>query len=98
MQKDNTPKKSDPKPPAKVESSAKAGEKDAGVSWWRGAADYVEDLRSEMRRVTWPTWPQVRATTAVVVFSVFAFAAYFTVVDFVIERGVSKVFQTFTTR
>jgi preprotein translocase subunit SecE len=91
MQKDNTPKKQEAKP-AKVEP------KEAGVSWWRGVVDYFEDLRNEMRRVTWPTWPQVRATTAVVVFSVFAFAAYFSVVDLVIERGISKVFQTFTTR
>ena len=29
--------------------------------------DYVEDLQSEMKRVTWPTWKQVRATTTVVV-------------------------------
>jgi preprotein translocase subunit SecE len=85
MEKDNTPLKQDDK-------------KESRVPFWQGAKNYIEDLRSEMRRVTWPTWTQVRATTAVVVFSVFAFAAYFTVVDFFIERGISKVFTTFTTR
>ena len=34
-----------------------------------------------MRRVTWPTWKQVRATTTVVIVAVFVFAAYFAVVD-----------------
>jgi preprotein translocase subunit SecE len=85
MEKDNTPLKADDK-------------KETRVPFWQGAKNYFEDLRGEMRRVTWPTWTQVRATTAVVVVSVFAFAAYFTVVDFFIERGISKVFQTFTAR
>lgn len=86
MEKDATPQKQDANLTA------------ARVSWWQSTKNYFEDLRSEMRRVTWPTWTQVRATTAVVIFAVFAFAAYFSVVDFVIERGVSKVFQTFATR
>jgi len=34
-----------------------------------------------MRRVTWPSWKQVRATTIVVIIAVFAFAAYFAVID-----------------
>lgn len=58
--------------------------------------EYVTDLQMEMRRVTWPTWKQVQATTTVVVVAVFAFAAYFRAVDFFVERGVSKVFQVFT--
>ena len=33
---------------------------------------YYEDLQLEMRRVTWPSWQQVRATTGVVIFAVFA--------------------------
>ncbi len=66
------------------------------LPWYKRAQNYFEDLRMEMRRVTWPTWEQVRATTTIVVVAVFAFAAYFTVVDFFVERGISKVFQTFT--
>jgi len=38
---------------------------------------YFEDLQLEMRRVTWPSWKQVRATTGVVIVAVFAFAGYF---------------------
>ncbi len=57
---------------------------------------YVEELQLEMRRVTWPSSKQVRATTAVVIAAVFAFAAYFWVVDFVVGRAVTKLFDTFT--
>lgn len=69
----------------------------ARVAGWPAALKaYVQDLKMEMRRVTWPSWKQVRATTGVVVACVFAFAAYFYVVDFVIGRGVNRVFTLFT--
>ena len=57
---------------------------------------YVEELQTEMRRVTWPSWKQVRATTTVVIVSVFLFAAYFAVVDTIIGRAVNKLFATLT--
>ena len=66
------------------------------VSWPAQVREYVEDLRREMRLVTWPSWIQVRATTGVVLFAVFAFAAYFSVVDAVIGRLTQKLFDTFT--
>ncbi len=65
-------------------------------SWPTQFRDYIEELRREMRLVSWPSWAQVRATTGVVIFSVFAFAAYFAVVDTVINRAVTKLFDTFT--
>jgi preprotein translocase subunit SecE len=67
------------------------------VSGWPARVKaYVEDLQSEMRRVTWPSWKQVRATTTVVIVAVFAFAAYFFVVDYAITKLVTKIFDTFT--
>jgi preprotein translocase subunit SecE len=76
-------------------------DKDSGgigrVAGWPAAVKaYVQDLRMEMRRVTWPSWKQVRATTGVVVACVFAFAAFFYVVDFVISRAINRVFALFT--
>jgi preprotein translocase subunit SecE len=46
-----------------------------------------------MRRVTWPNWEQVKATTAVVIASVFVFAAYFALVDSLIGRGIAQLFK-----
>ena len=62
----------------------------------RRSKNYFEELQLEMKRVTWPPWKQVRATTAVVIVAVFAFAAYFAVVDYIVSRGVQKLFDTFT--
>jgi len=46
-----------------------------------------------MRRVTWPSRKQVEATTLVVIISVFAFAAYFKIVDKVIDLTVVRGYQ-----
>ena len=64
--------------------------------WPAQTRTYVEGLREEMRRVTWPSWKQVRATTTVVIVAVFAFAAYFWLVDEVFGRLITRVFDTFT--
>jgi preprotein translocase subunit SecE len=58
--------------------------------------EYVEELRAEMRRVTWPNRKQVQATTAVVIAAVFAFAAYFAVVDLIFARMITRIFDYFT--
>ena len=60
-------------------------------NWMQATKDYVNDLRLEMRRVTWPNRKQVESTTAVVIFAVFAFAGYFFVVDSLLARGIRWV-------
>ncbi|HXG32491.1 MAG TPA: preprotein translocase subunit SecE [Bryobacteraceae bacterium] len=66
------------------------------ASWPVRVKNYVAEVQAEMRRVTWPTWKQVRATTAVVIVAVFAFAAYFFAVDYILGRAITKVFDAFT--
>jgi len=68
------------------------------AGWPASIKAYVQELQMEMRRVTWPGWKQVRATTGVVIACVFAFAAYFYVVDLVISRAVNRVFSFFAGR
>jgi preprotein translocase subunit SecE len=65
-------------------------------AWPVQVKDYFEELQTEMRRVTWPSWKQVRATTAVVIAAVFLFAAYFFVVDDIVQRAITKLFDTFS--
>lgn len=60
--------------------------------------DYVDDLRTEMKHVSWPSRPQVQATTAVVIGTVFLFAAYFAVVDLVLGRAINQLFHTLARR
>ena len=64
--------------------------------WAQNTKEYVNDLKAEMRRVTWPNRKQVEGTTAVVIISVFLFAAYFAVIDKILATGVTKLFGYFS--
>ncbi|MEX2262813.1 MAG: preprotein translocase subunit SecE [Bryobacteraceae bacterium] len=65
-------------------------------AWPTATRGYIQELQLEMKRVTWPTWKQVRATTVVVIVTVFAFAAYFWVVDIVLNSTVTRLFDRLT--
>ncbi len=54
-------------------------------TWIEKSREYFIDIRGEMKRVTWPSRQKVESTTIVVIVSVFAFAAYFEIVDKVIN-------------
>jgi preprotein translocase subunit SecE len=64
-------------------------------NWFGRTKDYINELKLEMRRVTWPNRRQVQGTTLVVIFSVFLFAGYFEVVDSVLSRGVKGLLDFF---
>jgi preprotein translocase subunit SecE len=51
-----------------------------------------------MRKVTWPGMREVRSTTAVVIITVFIFALYFGIIDFIIQHGVAALFRAFRAR
>ena len=64
-------------------------------SWPERVKTFYNDVRGEMRKVTAPSWKEVRATTTVVVITVFIFALYFAIIDFVIQHGVTALFNYF---
>lgn len=67
------------------------------VAGWPGRmVSYIQELQTEMKRVTWPNARQVRSNTVVVLFTVFAFAGFFAIVDMFLGRAISKVFDAFT--
>lgn len=65
-------------------------------AWPVQVKTYFQDLQNEMRLVTWPSWKQVRSTTTVVIVAVFMFAAYFMVIDQIVESAIQKIFTTFS--
>ncbi len=56
---------------------------------------YLDGVMRELRLVTWPGRDQVRATTVVVLVTVFAFAVYFGVVDYFLAWAQRLVYSTF---
>ena len=65
-------------------------------SWPQQTKSYIDEVKAEMRRVSWPTWPQVRATTGVVIAAVFLFAAYFWLVDAFVSSIIDRAIKYFT--
>jgi len=64
-------------------------------AWPQQMKSYMDEVKAEMRRVSWPSWKQVRATTGVVIAAVFLFAAYFAVVDAVVNTTVQHLIDYF---
>ena len=64
-------------------------------SWPERIRSFYNDVRTEMRKVTAPSLKEVRATTAVVVVTVFIFGVYFFIIDNVIQRGVTFLYSYF---
>jgi preprotein translocase subunit SecE len=55
-------------------------------------AEFVQQVRQELARVTWPTRKETMVTTAMVFVMVFIAAAFFFVVDQVLSYGVRVLF------
>jgi preprotein translocase subunit SecE len=52
---------------------------------------FVQEVRQEVAKVTWPTWKEVWVTTAMVLAMVALAAAFFTVADLIIGTAVRWV-------
>jgi len=70
-----------------------AGALESMKEWPVATKNYIAELQNEMRKVTWPNAKQVRATTAVVIVTVFAFAGFFAVVDTILSRTIIRVYD-----
>jgi preprotein translocase subunit SecE len=64
-------------------------------SWPLRVKAFYNDVRTEMKKVTSPSFKEVRATTLVVVITVAIFGVYFWAVDSLIGKGVNQVFKYF---
>lgn len=55
-------------------------------SLYQRTREFLRDVRAEMRKVVTPTRAEVQSTTIVVLVTVFAFAAFFYVVDTLLDH------------
>ena len=56
------------------------------------ATEFVQQVRQELSRVTWPTRKETLVTTAMVFVMVFVAAVFFFVVDQILSYGVRFLF------
>jgi preprotein translocase subunit SecE len=62
-------------------------------SWPERVKNFYNDVRTEMKKVTAPSFKEVRATTGVVIVTVFLFGVYFWAVDNTIGTGINYLFK-----
>ena len=61
----------------------------------RQIQQFFVEVRSEMKKVSWPGRKEVYGTTIVVVCAVFFFGIYLGLVDLVLRLGVDRIFKFF---
>jgi len=67
-------------------------------SWPERIRSFYHDVRTEMKKVTSPSLKEVRATTTVVIITVFLFAFYFWLVDLAITNSLERMLRHFSHR
>ena len=65
------------------------------MNWWNKAKEFLGEVRSEMRKVTFPTRDEVVGTTIVVVVTSVIFAVYLWAADFLIQQGYVGIIKVF---
>ena len=66
----------------------------SGIRLWPSRSrSFLEEVRSEAKRVTWPNWMQIRSTTLVVILTVFFFGIYFGILDWVFNNVVRRLLR-----
>jgi preprotein translocase subunit SecE len=61
--------------------------------WVTRARSFLTDVRGELKRTTFPSKTEVQGTTAVVVITIFVFAAYLYVVDTFLFHVIEWIFK-----
>jgi preprotein translocase subunit SecE len=64
-------------------------------NWTEKARQFYADVRSEMKKVSWPGRQEVTGTTIVVIVSVFFFGFYLWIVDTLLTLGLDRVLRYF---
>lgn len=54
---------------------------------------FLGEVRAETQRVNWPTTKQIRATTVVVILTVFFFGVYFGILDWIFSAAVGRLLR-----
>jgi preprotein translocase subunit SecE len=58
----------------------------------RNLVAFYGDVKSELKKVTWPSKREVYATTFIVIITVFFFGVYLFVVDLFLQNLVQQIF------
>lgn len=61
------------------------------LPWYKRLVNFLKDVRSELKKVTWPAKQEVYGTTIIVIIAVFFFGIYLFFVDVVFSWLIAQV-------
>ena len=64
-------------------------------NWVQNGKQFYADVRSEMKKISWPARQEVMGTTIVVIVAVFFFGFYLGLVDYLLALGMDRVLRLF---
>jgi preprotein translocase subunit SecE len=80
--------------PVKTRESSVGGVLSKPAGWWTQLRDFLGEVRSEMKRVTWPSRKEVYATTIVVIFTSVFFGVYLWGLDLVLSAALHWLYRS----
>ncbi len=67
-----------------------------GYLWWQGQlrrfAVYIQETREELKKCSWPTWEELKGSTALIAISIALLGLFTVSVDFVLNLVYYKLF------
>jgi preprotein translocase subunit SecE len=64
------------------------------TDWWGRTRSFLQDVRVELTKVTWPTWQELKGQTIVVIVAVLLIAAFIGSVDLVLSNLIEMLVRT----
>jgi preprotein translocase subunit SecE len=65
------------------------------IRWYRRFGNFLKDVRSELKKVTWPARPEVINTTIVVIAATIFFGFYLFLMDVIFSWVISQIKSLF---
>jgi len=61
------------------------------LPWYKRFIKFLKDVRSELKKVTWPTKNEVYGTTIIVIIAIFFFGFYLFFVDIIFSWLIAQI-------
>ena len=61
------------------------------IRWYKRLGNFLRDVRSELKKVTWPARAEVTSTTIVVIAATIFFGFYLFLMDVVFSWAIGKI-------
>ncbi|MBC7360834.1 MAG: preprotein translocase subunit SecE [Candidatus Aminicenantes bacterium] len=61
------------------------------LPWYKRFINFLKDVRSELKKVTWPTKQEVYGTTIIVIIAIFFFGFYLFFVDVIFSWLIAQI-------